>query len=55
MKETKSSMFGSCASTSLSASVRAFIAGKAMSCGASEPPASAPESCWGKSPFGTTM
>jgi len=54
-KETKCSMFGSWATTALSASVRAFIAGNEMSCGACEPPPAEPVSCCGKRPFGITM
>jgi hypothetical protein len=54
VKETMCATAGCESTTAFARSCRAFMAGKEMSSGASEVPASAPVSCWGKSPLGTT-
>ena len=41
--------------TALRAAWRSFIAGKEMSCGASEKPDTEPVSCWGKRPKGIDL
>ena len=48
-------MSGSPSTTLLTFSCAAFIAGKDTSCAASVLPRMSPVSCWGKSPWGTSM